>query len=165
MNSDNLSCQKWLLHRDYQGVNGGFTERAGSSTRVRLLKSKQENGPWKHNEKISLSLDCQQVRRWDRPVPALLQQGGGKCTLNSMGHSTFPLEKRVKVLSSVQGRIRAFKYHYEYLGITLRGKPPLKLVFHPLPFFGRGWNHTLFFWNTNTEYQPTTTAVQNKTYT
>lgn len=28
----NWGCQKWLLHRDYQAVNGGFTERAGSST-------------------------------------------------------------------------------------------------------------------------------------
>lgn len=44
-------------------------------------------------------------------------------------------DKRINLLSTLQRRIRAFKYHYEYLGITLRGKMPLKVVFHPLPFF------------------------------
>lgn len=101
---------------------------------------------------------------WERPVPALLQQEVGTGTVDSMGHSTFPLDKRVKGLSIAQRRIRASKYHYEYLGIILRGKASLKVVFHPLPFFGRGWNHTLLFWNANIEYQPTST-VQNKTYT
>lgn len=88
----NLSCQKWLLHRDYQAVNGGFTERAEVPP-TRLLKSKQENGPWKCNEEISLSLGCQQVRRWERPVPVWLQQRVGTCTVNSMGYSTFLLTK------------------------------------------------------------------------
>lgn len=53
-------------------------------------------------------------------------------------------DKRINLLSTLQRRIRAFKYHYEYLGITLRGKTPLKVVFHPLPFFWEGRESHLF---------------------
>lgn len=55
------------------------------------------------------------------------------CTGNSMGRSSFPLDKWINICSTIQGRNRAFKHQYEYLKITSREKQPLKIVFHPLP--------------------------------